>query len=244
MFGGYSDIHTLAPRSDTWQFTKDRGWYNATAVIAPEARSEHALATTGVGAVLFGGTDKADTWIYISDHWQKMNGCNDGHCTEMPPPRSAHAMSAIGQNAEGGVLLFGGLSRNLDSSQNIPNEGAFADTWLFDTFQTTWRNMTRALPTPSHRFAHAMAPFGSDAVVLFGGWGRHEQVNLADTWIYRNTDQWVNITLEQDKDGSSTISPPGRCGHAMAPLGPNGTLRSSLNPCFILGICTHVHYQH
>ena len=50
MFGGYSDIHTLAPRSDTWQFTKDRGWYNATAVIAPEARSEHALATTGAGA--------------------------------------------------------------------------------------------------------------------------------------------------------------------------------------------------
>jgi hypothetical protein len=105
-------------------------------------------------------------------------------------------MVAIGNNK---ILMFGGR----DAAYSCNNE-----TWIYDTQQQRWNNLTLLLSTaPSPRAFFSMAvDTAHNKVVLFGG---SDGSNLSDTWVFDIAQSSWSLCLPSSH-------PSARTGTAMA----------------------------
>jgi hypothetical protein len=150
----------------------------------PSARKSHAfISVWGTDKVLlFGGKTGADeTWIYdLSDNlWTELS------FSLKPDKRRDAAMANIYGTDK--ILLFGGY--HYDGSHIYYN-----DTWLYDLSNNNWTEIKPPF-MPSQRTGHQMASiWGTDKILLFGGFENTISTLLEDTWIYDLSDEnWTQI---------------------------------------------------
>jgi hypothetical protein len=150
----------IQPRADTWEYDGS-AWVPIPTVVAPPARSGHALAYDAARdrTVLFAGENSgqlfADTWEYDGVAWTAVATASS------PPARHFHALAY--DAARGRTVLFGGELRD--------------DTWEYDGVD--WTQL--AMPSrPPRRSEHALAyDAGRGRLVLFGG---YRGDRYGDTW--------------------------------------------------------------
>ncbi len=201
LFGGQ---HKIGEDNETWIYNIDtETWNQKTLSLKPTARTYFDMASVynNDKVVLFGGYSLSpflignDTWVYdFGDNtWtQKIQAVT-------PAKRFYHSMASI--YGDDKVLLWGGWSQS---------SGYINDTWVYDVSDNTW---TQQFPTtaPSLRYRQAMASiFGTDKVLLFGGWDGSIKKNN-ETWIYDLSENtWIQMTPANH--------PSARYGHAMASI--------------------------
>jgi len=165
-----------------------------------------AMSYIGDGKVLmYGGSPvvtqtgynpAVETWLYTlsTNSWTKLSPSG------APPALDGHAMCFSGGSDK--VMLFGGrLVKQFTRSDQ---------TWIFDLSENKWTRKSANKTRPSARASFAMAFFGSDQSVLFGGFTGVTQ--LDDTWHYdRSADKWTQL--------SPTEKPAARYNAAAAYLG-------------------------
>ncbi len=184
----------LTNLNDTWEWSAaTKTWTQAQAAGAagsPSARSGAMMAfDSSSRVILFGGFDGTnylnDTWAFNfnSGKWTQLNASN---CASTSLP-SCRDLSAIGRDASGQVVLFGG-----------ENSGTYlSDTWTWNG--SAWSSYS--LSGPSARSMAAMGyynkPGGGTAtgLVLFGG--RSTAANCpsgvcGDTWTW-SSGRWENL---------------------------------------------------
>ena len=197
-----------------------------------------------------------DVWIFSPDaggsweHLPRQNASDGGKA--WPSNRSFATLSKCGDpnyfsQPEAGkmfqVLMFGGRGSH--------HETLVEETWVFkmwynengdsdSRYRYEWEHITGAAPGkhPSARWGHAMAPMGSQDVVLFGGQRTSNTLldnptKLDDTWVFqcptnatiwhdshRIEDSWTRIDVETSQDLTSFLTleekPSARAHHSMA----------------------------
>jgi hypothetical protein len=178
LFGG-TDAGGL--NAETWVYDfSDNIWTLMTPVLKkPSKRTFHAMANIGSDRVLlFGGNDQFgfddETWVYdLSD-----NKWTEKTTSVKPSSRARHSMAGIHGSIGSKVLLFGGKG-----TAGLNNE-----TWIYNLDSNTWTLIT-SVPKPFKRSFHAMATYGADQVLLFGG-SINDSTNgmMNDTWVFDLSD--------------------------------------------------------
>ncbi len=199
--GGYTGFN------DTWLYDiNSNTWTNKQPANPPGARIRMAMAYIGDGKVLmYGGSPvvtqsgynpAVETWLYnlSTNSWTKLSP------TGAPPALDGHAMCFSGGSDK--VMMFGGrLIKQYTRSDQ---------TWIFDLSENKWTRKSANKTRPSARASFAMAYFGTDQAVIFGGFTGVTQ--LDETWLYdRGSDKWTQL--------SPTDKPAARYNHAAAYLG-------------------------
>lgn len=188
-------------------------WSNLTSgvgAVAPlQAFGSSMAYDPSLGAiVLFGGAyispgslveySDGDTWQFSNGSWSQMD-----LAALAPSPRWGACMAF--DPAEGGLLLFGGVS--------VVSSGASTvsiwenDTWLYA--QDGWTNLTSSLTTAPNGRGTGYCDYDPQmgALVLFGG--MNGTGTFGDTWSFSNG-TWQNLT------GAILGSPPALSGGGMA----------------------------
>ena len=194
-FGGWLPDYRGVSQ-ETWTYDlRTAIWTYMHPAKSPSARIFHAMAydsAEGV-VVLFGGnlgegTRKSDTWTYDFD----LNTWTQMHPVSYPSARENAVMAY--DSANGFIVLFGGVSLN--------------DTWTYRASTDTWVEKHPATTPPAKGIQTMVYDSASGVMVLFIT-NAIEYGSLNETWTYNaSTDVWTNMT--------TSISPPGRTGHAMA----------------------------
>ncbi len=134
-----------------------------------------------------------ETWLYrqSTDSWSRMQPAS------VPSKRAKHTLAALDGTTQ--LIMFGG-----DVSGTLNGE-----TWTYNQGSNIWTNKVPASP-PTARKEHALSTiYGYDDALLFGGTDGTSY--LQQTWLYDlATNSWAQQSLG--------LQPPGRAGHAMAPL--------------------------
>ncbi|MBL9000655.1 MAG: hypothetical protein JNK25_05910 [Phycisphaerae bacterium] len=183
------------PLRDTWlRFPSAEAW-TAEDVLAPPARSRHAMAFDEARQrlVLFGGQGSSssmnDTWEWDGDVWIRLTP------SESPPVRYGHTMAY--DAARQRVVLFGGFGGSGTPAR-------LRDTWTWDG--TAWTLASNI--GPSARFDSAMAYSAfNERIILVGG--NTGTTAAAEVWQWNGT-TWTQLQTPTTAGWTS------RSGHAMA----------------------------
>ncbi len=197
LFGGtYTDGVTWYRYNDTWIYDmSDNNWTQMSPDNNPEQLWDCEMTPIwGTDKVLYFGSlqTSQETWVYdlSKDNWTKQKPSND------PGDRCRFALASIWGTDK--AVLFGG-----DDFTNYRD-----DLWVYDLSKDEWTKKN-VLIRPNGRHRHSMATiYGSDKVLLFGGWnGSYRN----DTWIYDlNDNTWKKI--------SSILNPSKRNEHGMVSI--------------------------
>lgn len=110
MFGGGQVMGPNPGLDDTWLFdVGTQNWSLLPTPVSPPARFQHAMASTGDGALLYGGrTDNT----YFSDVW-RFNAMADTWINQGPPggPTGSQA-GAMAFDGDDTMVVFGGFNNN------------------------------------------------------------------------------------------------------------------------------------
>ncbi len=183
------------PLRDTWlRFPSAEAW-TAEDVLAPPARSRHAMAFDEARQrlVLFGGQGSSssmnDTWEWDGDVWIRLTP------SESPPVRYGHTMAY--DAARQRVVLFGGFG-------GTGTPARLRDTWTWDG--TAWTLASNI--GPSARFDSAMAYSAfNERIILVGG--NTGTTAAAEVWQWNGT-TWTQLQTPTTAGWTS------RSGHAIA----------------------------
>ena len=175
---------------DTKATTAGRGWRRRRVATGPPPHTDHVMASTHEGVLLFGGSTgrgalRGETWRWDGTQWTRLTG-------QDPAARMRHAAAYDRQRRR--VVMFGGSTSSV--------VGFFKDTWEFDG--TTWHRLD--LPVhPSARNDHAMTydPL-RQRVVLVGG--RDASGLRDDAWVFDGT-TWQELEFAN--------RPPARRDHCL-----------------------------
>jgi N-acetylneuraminic acid mutarotase len=214
MFGGEACLNVLG---DTWIFDFRNGnWALIEGKEAsPKPRAQHAMAQLGKNTViLFGGWnggsgDYDDTWKFdlTTKKWTQIK---TSPSTKLPNARDTFSMASLG---DGKILLFGGFDISL--SRDI------GDTWIFSQdMNESWVQIDTAHTStdlPKFRDGYAMASFGENKVLMFGGQD-NDFNNIDDTWLFH---QETNTSWRWTLLGTQ-MAP--RSQHAMATGSSNSVI--------------------
>jgi hypothetical protein len=194
LFGGYSGSNL----NDTWIYDLNNAtWLRKYPSSDPGARNDHTMVTMyGYEKVLlFGGimgNYDDETWVYhvSNNSWTQQNPLTK------PASRDDHAMASIWGDDK--AVIFGG------DAGGVP----FSDTWVYDLSNNTW---ARQWPSPKplgRNFPGMAGVYGTDSVVLFGGYNSFRR---SDTWVYHlNNNTWIRKYPNP--------RPSARYGHNMATI--------------------------
>ncbi|CAN5784996.1 hypothetical protein BH24CHL4_BH24CHL4_21670 [soil metagenome] len=200
LYGGRDD--NGASFNDTWLYDIAAGAWARLDVESPAPRFGSATAEDREKRrlYLFGGEDGStfynDTWRFDfkSMSWR----IQDDGTSNAPSPRYGLGGSLT---AEGNLLI----------SHGFTFEGRFDDTWVFDTRQKLWTDISPAPETrPLKRCLHELARDPeSGQIILFGGCSSgYGPCPQGDLWSYdRVSAAWSNIT--------PASGPPARSNPAM-----------------------------
>lgn len=203
LFGGlYNNVNL----GDTWVYDpmKNQGnmnWSFISPYEKPIARGGYGMTSIyGTKKVLMFGGDADitllnDTWIYdlIADKWSQQ------YQNVKPSARSAHLIVNFWGTDK--ILLFGGIW----GVNNLMN-----DTWIYDISENKWTNIF-TLNYPDARIGHSMSSiYGTDKIIMFGGWGGSTKGRFNDTWIFDLGDnKWTRqfpVNNPGPLDGHATAS--------------------------------------
>ncbi len=177
LFGGFCS-ETKKRLNDLWSY-KDGEWAQVETILAPYARSGHALVydERGNRLIVFGGKDDngsflSDTWSWNGEEWSLLNRTG-------PEARQSHRMVDTNQ----GVLLFGGSNKDGVS---------LADTWLLKG--NSWQEIGVTKGPPARRQHTLSYDKKRGRTVLFGGFDRKggEKIVHGDTWEF-NGIKWAQM---------------------------------------------------
>ncbi|CAB3221128.1 unnamed protein product [Arctia plantaginis] len=211
----YNELLFYNPANNQWKLLKAPG--------APPPRSAHqAVATPANKGELwvFGGEFTSpketqfhhykDLWCFslAEKKWEKVVAPNG------PSSRSGHRMVLLGRN----IVVFGGYS---DDGRECRY---FDDIHAFCLDNRQWTKLTPSGRAPSARSACIMLPFGSDSLVVYGGFsrvreGRTERTHT-HTDLFRLTQKGSSLTWRSLAGGP--LAPPARAGLAAA-LNPHNS---------------------
>ena len=145
---------------------------------------------------IVGNDDNAELVIDLTKlhNWTKKIPLNN------PSGREDHGMASIWGVDK--ILLFGGFGLGTIVGN---------DTWEYDLSENKWSEKKQII-APSNRFRHAMSSiYGTDKVLLFGGWDNTTASNNDETWIYSMSNSSWTQKLPVEK-------PDPRSDHSMAPI--------------------------
>jgi hypothetical protein len=128
------------------------------------------------------------TWGWDGTAWSVLDDGNGTH----PGPRSYHAMTWVGTDGNGFLLLHGGKL----------GDAALDDTWRWDGL--AWTQLPGTSPPGRYRHALTLQP-GTGEVLLVGGLATEggEQVSRRDAWSWSLAGGWVRLTADsRDGDGA------------------------------------------
>ncbi|OBZ78636.1 Tip elongation aberrant protein 1 [Grifola frondosa] len=187
---------------------------------SPVGRYGHAVTMVGSKFYIFGGQVDGE---FLNDLWAfDLNSLRTKATWELvepvegsprPPKRTSHICVTYGEK----IYLFGGTDCQYH----------YNDTWVFDTTNNTWSELTCIGFIPSPREGHAAA-LVDDVIYVFGGRGVDGK-DLGDLGAFKISNQrWYMF----QKMGPA---PSARSGHAMASMGSRvfvlgGLGGESLNP--------------
>jgi len=128
--------------NQTWIYNATSNvWFDAKPSSFPNGRSSVAMAFAGLGkVVMFGGGNNplnvGETWIYdtMINTWMNV--------TSSYGPNARYSHSMCYDDRSKNVILFGG--KIYANHQSI----LFNDTWLFDTVNRSWKNVTSSYRPP------------------------------------------------------------------------------------------------
>lgn len=186
LFGGESDAVWY---NDTWLYDlSDNTWTNLDPTGSiPVERIFHGMAYIGNDRVfMYGGANSTenlgDFWIYdLSDNtWTQIIPS-----AGLPGVRYGHTMCYMGDDQ---VFLFGGHS----------GLGYLHSSWIYDSSDNTFTNVTPAGDSPPGCFHYDMARIGDGKFLQFGGY--IEGGGYSDeTWLYDCvTNTWSNMNPPGD----------------------------------------------
>lgn len=148
-------------------------------MLAPYARSGHAMVydSRGNRLILYGGKSDdgsflGDTWSWDGKEWALISKTG-------PEGRQSHRMVYTSQ----GILLFGGANKDGMS---------LGDTWLLK--KNSWEEIGVTKGPPARR-QHTLAfDPGRERTILFGGFDRKEgeKIIYGDTWEF-NGIKWAQV---------------------------------------------------
>ncbi len=174
--GGRYDLGT-----DTWRLISNTG--------APSRRSGPVAVWTGGEAIIWGGTDLQDGYIYRppTDSWRPM--------TTNGAPTVRREATAIWTGAE--MLVWGGID---PVGVELNTGGAY------DPVRNLWRPIS-TLASPSARRRHSAVWTGEEMIIWGGQAGPHPAAVFKTGGRYRpSTDTWTNT--------STMGAPPTASAHA------------------------------
>jgi len=165
-FGGMSPI-----TSDTWKFSvTENNWNEITdSETVPDARCHHTLVSdaNGTDILMFGGFNISgrfnDTWRFNTDNGQWTELDVQGRLPDRRCLQSSAYIESTGQ-----MFVYGGISGGGALSGDF-----FEDTWLFNTQNAEWEEITTE--NSPGKLSGAVAFYSSveNSVFLWGG----KQVN-------------------------------------------------------------------
>ena len=227
LFGGMDASGTAL--SDTWEF--DGAWHMSSAT-GPSARAFGSMATLGNTVVLLGGTASGipandaldDMWTFDGTSWTLLDVT--GPYLAPFGLVNLHDELVVWPDSND----YGSIAWTFDGTKwtHVPNEydlgpigvvsmataGSVIVSFGTCGFETNecfvfdgshWTDHTDFANGPPARGNHAMASFGSSAMI-FGGFAPDFQTALGDTWIWQGQ-HWV----KQD-----VVGPPARFNAAMS----------------------------
>ena len=98
-----------------------------------------------------------------------------------PSPREFPSLAF--DSCSGQMVLFGGSQ----------NSSSFNDTWIFDTLNNTWTELTPISSPPARQAASMAFDSSSGQIILFGGSDNGSTLN--DTWIFDiQANTWTELT--------------------------------------------------
>lgn len=117
----------------------------------------------------------SETWVYDDngDTWTKLT------TTQSPTPGMVGARMVYDSESER-MILFGGY--------DIPNNGYFSETWVFDSAANSWTKMEPAVSPPGTNFQSMVYDSQEDRVIMWGS------VSDDRMWSYdTNTNTWSEV---------------------------------------------------
>ncbi|MFQ5517177.1 MAG: kelch repeat-containing protein [Acidimicrobiia bacterium] len=202
MFGG--QLNQFDMSDETWHYDHRAGQWERIVTSGPPPRAAHAMAydVAAKKMVMFGGiasrptfclnsalcgfSEFGDTWLYdaADRQWHEIP-------VRGPSSRSGHRMAYDVDS--GVVVLFGGWQT---TDPRSPLRGTvFDDTWVFDTEEMTWQEMTPEPSPPPRAFQLMAYDEASDRVVMWGG-APAKEIDTS-VWAY---DFESNTWTEQPQD--------------------------------------------
>ena len=198
LFGGTSDDASVLP-AETWTWDGDSWKQRLTA--GPPARSGGAMAALGSDVFVGYGYDPLqagplnDWWKWDGHRWSSVFASSRD--ATVPSGRENPTVGAL----NGKIVLFGGTLATRASTGSPPVYDPLGDMWEFDG--SSWKK--RAVPSPSKRFAGAVARLGNK-LVLHGGIGCSDICYRAgDTWEWDGT-SWTDRGTGGPNSGESVMA--------------------------------------
>lgn len=165
--------------SDSSKIT-DYKWERVTSNLSPAARQAAAMAhdEKAGNVVMFGGQGNSglfdETWIWDGRQktWQELT-----NLSSKPPKRQGAVMAYDATSQK--VLMFGGVGQS---------GVLLGDTWLWNSTDAKWEQVTGLTVAPSARGGAQLA-YDGEQLVLFGGYtgSGNSKTLLGDTWLWNGT---------------------------------------------------------
>lgn len=172
------------PLTDTWAYDPATGaWQAMTPPTAPPA-SEGPLAyddkadliiyVATLDGMTFGPLSETWAYDYNSDTWAQLT-------TNQTPSPGMVGGRMVYDSESDRLIFFGGY--------DIPHNGYFNETWVFDLAAKSWTQMAPAVAPPGTNFQSMVYDSAADRVLMWGS------VSDDRLWSYDyNNDTWAEVT--------------------------------------------------
>ena len=202
VYGGFTRPPNPNFINDMWAYNPrdEHGrWRQLKTAANPDVSDSGLLCLATCAQLLYvDGAGKAFVYDVASGTWRAQKQI--GH--------SLHGMRAAYDSESRRVIEFGG-----DNFDSVPLD----ETWAYDADADTWTRM-HPVQSPPARYWHGMVyDRRLDRVVVYGGYGLHDQA-LGDTWFFDfNHDTWTEVAtadapsargyvaMAYDADGGRTV---------------------------------------
>ena len=181
LLGG--QLGSMVPLADTWAYDPVTGsWQEMTPGVSPPASEGPLTYDEKADRLFYVATIKGMTFDLLSETWSYdyNNNLWEKLATTQTPPLGMVGARMVYDSESERLILFGGY--------DIPNNGYFNQTWVFDSATATWTQMEPTLAPPGTNFHSMIYDRAADRVFLWGS------VSDDRMWGYDyNSNTWAEV---------------------------------------------------
>ncbi len=181
LLGG--QLGSMVPLTDTWAYDPAAGsWQAMTPPVAPPAsegpmayddKADRIIYVATLDGMTFGPLSETWAYDYNNDTWAQLT-------TNQTPSPGMVGGRMVYDSESDRLIFFGGY--------DIPNNGYFNETWVFDLATNMWTQMTPAIAPPGTNFQSMVYDSAADRVLMWGS------VSDDRLWSYDyNNDTWAEV---------------------------------------------------